>query len=60
MNAVRKEPKKKSKKRFYTSLATAGLATAALLALADFKGKTVADIGTGAGFIVISPDPCLE
>lgn len=36
MDAVRKEPKKRSRKRFYASFASAGLATAALLALVFF------------------------
>ena len=46
MKAVRKEPKKKSKKRFFTSLATAGLATAALLALVFFGSNGLPQLAT--------------
>ena len=47
MNAVRKEPKKTTKKRFFSSFAAAGLATAALLALVFF-GKTALPSFTSA------------
>lgn len=47
MEAVRKEPKKKpSRKRFFTSIATAGLATAALLALVFFGGNGLPQLVT--------------
>lgn len=58
MNAVRKEPKKKSKKRFYTSFAAAGLAAAALLALVFFGSNGLPKLPTeDAAYMVADDEP---
>lgn len=58
MNAVRKEPKKKSKKRFYTSFAAAGLAAAALLALVFFGSNGLPKLPTeDAAYMVADNEP---